>query len=300
MSGAFSVMVPAKYNPPPSPAPPQVAADQECADRLLAHLNCHKVYYNSLLWLLEDPNERFCRFDNIVCGDVSLADLVVPEPLAVLGCYVAFPKSGSEFVPYEGEPIVDERLLTLPTSGIFADAALGRCTTCERVDPEVYWDWKDSPLRLRRQGRHPQDSGGIAADPGRNEPLPGPRHRSLGDRRGAAGGGRRNLQQPRQHVRRRPGDGDAERRQVGRGAGRAQGAARQDAGRDQGRETRNRDGDGDRNGHGDWDWDWDWHRNRDGHWDRDGHRNRQRDGRRRRLTGGPTFLEQKENTFLHP
>lgn len=138
-------MVPAKYDPPPPPAAPDAAADADCADRLLAHLNCHKVYYNSLLWLLEDPNERFCRFDNIVCGETSLADLVIPEPLAVMGCYVAFAKAGSDYIPFEGEPIVDERLLTLPTSGIFADAALGRCTTCEKVDPDVYWDWKDSP-----------------------------------------------------------------------------------------------------------------------------------------------------------
>jgi hypothetical protein len=149
-TSSINVMVPAKYVPPPAPASPSAQAeaeDSDCAERLLAHLNCHKVYYNSLLWLLEDPNERFCRFDNIVCGDTgtSLADLVIPEPLAVMGCYVAFAKAGSDYIPFTGEPIVDERLLTLPTSGIFADAALGRCTTCETKDPDVYWDWKDSP-----------------------------------------------------------------------------------------------------------------------------------------------------------
>ncbi|HEV2818556.1 MAG TPA: hypothetical protein VGW40_15205 [Allosphingosinicella sp.] len=154
----FESLIPASYDPPASSgqtgqgqsAPGSVAwtaTDKDCADRLLAHLNCHKLYYNSLLWLLEDPNERFCRFDKIVCGPdkISLADLVLPEPVGVMGCHVAFPKAGGDYVPYAGEPIVAEQLLTLPTPGIFADAALGRCSACEKIDREVYWNWKDSP-----------------------------------------------------------------------------------------------------------------------------------------------------------
>ena len=134
----------ASYKPS---APSAVAADRECAERLLAHLNCNKAYYNALLWLLEDPNERFCRFDSITCGPggVTLAELVVNEPVAVQGCYVAFPKAAGDYVPYPDEPIVDERLLTLPTPGIFADAALGQCSACETIDRERYWNWKDSP-----------------------------------------------------------------------------------------------------------------------------------------------------------
>ena len=135
------------YDPPKNEPPPAVAADADCADRLLAHLNCHKLYYNSLLWLLEDPNERFCRFDRIKCGPsgTSLADLVILEPLGVMGCHVAFAKADGDFIPHDGEPIVAEQLLTLPTPGIFADAALGQCSACETIDPDVYWNWKDSP-----------------------------------------------------------------------------------------------------------------------------------------------------------
>jgi hypothetical protein len=140
-------MTPASYAPPPAADAAAVAEDADCAERLLAHLNCHKTYYNSVLWLLEDPNERFCRFDGIVCGasGTSLADLVIPEPVAVMGCHVAFPKADSVFIPNDAQPIQDERLLTLPTPGIFADAALGRCSACEAKDDNVYWDWKDTP-----------------------------------------------------------------------------------------------------------------------------------------------------------
>lgn len=138
-------MAPASYQPPSQPDQDATAGDEDCAERLLAHLNCHKTYYNSLLWLLEDPNDRFCRFDRIQCGGTSLADLVLLEPLGVMGCHVAFAKADANYQPYTGQPILDERLLTLPTPGIFADAALGKCQACETVDPNVYWDWKDSP-----------------------------------------------------------------------------------------------------------------------------------------------------------
>jgi hypothetical protein len=160
-------MVPASYAPAAAPGSAQ-AADTNCAERLLAHLNCNKAYYNSLLWLFEDPNERFCRFDSIIssANAASLAELIVNEPVAVMGCYVAFPKAGSDFIPYDDKPIVDERLLTLPTPGIFADAALGQCSACEKIDNEVYWNWKDSPCVCGGKDvslKTPTDSSLIAA-----------------------------------------------------------------------------------------------------------------------------------------
>jgi hypothetical protein len=130
---------------PPTTAPAQ--DDQDCLDQVLAHLNCNATYYSMLLALLEDPNARICRFDKIVCGQngETLADLVGPQPVGVMGCTLAFPKAGADYVPYEGDPIFDERLLTLPTPGIFADAALGQCQACETKDDKVYWDWSKTP-----------------------------------------------------------------------------------------------------------------------------------------------------------
>lgn len=167
-SHSLDSMVPASYDPPAQGQGEAAAADQDCAERLLAHLNCHKAYYNSLLWLLEDPNDRFCRFDRIQCGDTSLADLVLLEPLGVMGCHVAFAKSDANYVPYDGPPLVDERLLTLPTPGIFADAALGKCQACETIDPEVYWDWKDSPCVCGAKGvtlKDPESSSLFQGNP---------------------------------------------------------------------------------------------------------------------------------------
>ncbi|TQM89686.1 hypothetical protein [Roseinatronobacter monicus] len=117
--------------------------DAICAARLLAHLNCNKHYYNQLLWLGEDINERLCRFEKIQCGENVLADLVKPQPIGVFGCSVAFPKADSVYVDEPLPP--DESLITLATSGVYADSALGRCTSCETKDDDVYWDWSESP-----------------------------------------------------------------------------------------------------------------------------------------------------------
>lgn len=141
------------YQPPPEPevAPPDDGPspedDEECAEALLEHLNCHAFFYSSLLWLLEDRNERIARFEEIHCGEKTLADLVDPTPIGIMGKHVAFPAAGSEFIPEEEPPIVDDRLITLPTSGVFADAALGECTACEDVPAEndPFWKWVSNP-----------------------------------------------------------------------------------------------------------------------------------------------------------
>lgn len=117
----------------------------DCLGKLVAHLNCNLYYYNSLLWLLEDPNERIDRLDQVVCGSGRLLDLILPEPVAVIGHYVAFAKSGSDYEPSEEQPVIEDRLVVVPTPGIFADAALGHCTTCEAVDETKYWDWSKTP-----------------------------------------------------------------------------------------------------------------------------------------------------------
>lgn len=169
--GWFDVRSPVDVQPA---VKPDAATDAGCAAAVLAHLNCNAHYYNSLLWLLEDPNERICRFDKIVCGQTgnTLADLVLPEPVAVMGCYVAFAKANSTFVPYTGPQVPNERLLTLPTPGIFADAALGQCSACEKVDDDVYWNWKDSPcacggkdVKLRDPTDTPLISPGVSVFP---------------------------------------------------------------------------------------------------------------------------------------
>ncbi len=74
--------------------------------------------------------------------------MIEPEPVAVLGHYVAFPASDSVFEADDTPEILDDRLVVLPTSGVFADAALGQCWARETDLPDSddpFWTWVDKP-----------------------------------------------------------------------------------------------------------------------------------------------------------
>jgi hypothetical protein len=42
--------------------------------------------------------------------------------------------------------VVDERLIALPTRGVFAEAKLGHCNASELIDNFRFWDWQQSPI----------------------------------------------------------------------------------------------------------------------------------------------------------
>jgi hypothetical protein len=42
----------------------------------------------------------------------------------------------------------DERLVPIPTTGVFAEAVLGRSNSAEKLDITRFWNWQDSPIPL--------------------------------------------------------------------------------------------------------------------------------------------------------
>lgn len=142
---AFTLEAKAELPPPPEGGNP--CADRSCCvKKLLAHLNCHKRYYNGLLWMSEDPDDRVARWSCCFEGDqgVNLIGQIENVPLAIHGDFVAFAVAGSSLVD---DPAIlpVSRVVTLPTPGVYAEGVLGRCDTCEIIDPARHWDWKDSP-----------------------------------------------------------------------------------------------------------------------------------------------------------
>lgn len=117
-----------------------------CIQKLLGHLNCHKRYYNRIVWLNEDQNERVMRWSCCRDGDeqFSFIDQIENNPLAVYGDFVVFPVAGSQ--PIDDPAVVPvSKLVTMPTPGVYAEGILGQCDTCEKIDSDRFWDWKDSP-----------------------------------------------------------------------------------------------------------------------------------------------------------
>ena len=118
--------------------------DECCANRLLAHLNCNKLYYNKLVWFFEDPDERALWLECYELDGQSLLDLVVNQPVAVLGEWVAFALLDYNFKPAD-PPEITTKEVVLPSRGVFAEALLGHCNACEVIDDERFWKWKDQP-----------------------------------------------------------------------------------------------------------------------------------------------------------
>ncbi len=153
-------------------------ADECCEQRLLAHLNGNIGYYNRAIWLLQDPVERRILLEGLLAA-TGLADLIDEMPVAVSGRYVAFPlddprlenvllqpaiqgalsrlglsqdllneiwNRAVEIGPREikkPEPLVN--YVSLPTRGLFAEAQLGHCNSCEVRDVTRFWKWDESP-----------------------------------------------------------------------------------------------------------------------------------------------------------
>ncbi|MCH8622179.1 papain-like cysteine protease family protein [Undibacterium sp. TS12] len=114
--------------------------------KLKKHLLADSLHYNRAIWLLEDPNERAIRFAATQFGGKALLDLIDNRPIDVLGDFVAFP-SNDELLPIPlFESGKSEKLMTLPTRGVFAEAKLGHCSASEIIDNTRFWDWQTSPI----------------------------------------------------------------------------------------------------------------------------------------------------------
>ena len=114
--------------------------------KLKKHLLANALYYDRAIWLLEDPNERAIRFAATKFAGHALLDLIDNRPIDILGDFVAFP-SNNELLPW---PVFEggksEKLMTLPTRGVFAEAKLGHCSASEIIDNTRFWDWQTSPI----------------------------------------------------------------------------------------------------------------------------------------------------------
>ena len=137
-------------DPPPLEDAPEpvstVETDTAAEATLLRHLNCHRVRYRSAIWFDEDPNERAHRLDAFNFRGGSVLDAIANTPLGLFGNYMAFPSRASQASADVDEPVPPvERVVSLPTRGVFAEAQLSHCNACEERDVTRSSDWSKSP-----------------------------------------------------------------------------------------------------------------------------------------------------------
>ncbi|WP_035354424.1 hypothetical protein [Edaphobacter aggregans] len=155
------------------PPPPQPAVsfeqslpldDHALAERLKDHLSEEAEHYYRILDLARNHNLWARRFEGETWGaaptSTRVIEKVAPVPLEVIGSQIAFPlldQPAEE--PLTPEVPTIERLISLPTRGIFAEAKLGHCNVAEEIDETRFWRWDEHPLPFVASEIAPQTSG---------------------------------------------------------------------------------------------------------------------------------------------
>ncbi len=138
--------------------------DRCLSNRILSHLNEQLEYYHRAIWLQMDPQRRFMLLDGIFApnsGGRSVASVVENRLIGIVGNCMIFPVTpGIHLDPtYSIDPIDPISLLgvysseneailrvSLPSKGVFAEAVLGSCNSCEKKDESRFWRWEESPI----------------------------------------------------------------------------------------------------------------------------------------------------------
>jgi hypothetical protein len=146
---------------PPPPGPSTAEIEEEVKFReFRLHLLNNRAHYERALRLASNPVQRAFELSALnVGGGTSLLEKVDNRPLEVLGDFVAYPCTDSQWSKkimdtYQFQAMThalpdiekSEQLITLPTRGVFAEAKLGHCNASEEIDNTRFWDWQKSPI----------------------------------------------------------------------------------------------------------------------------------------------------------
>lgn len=140
--------------------------DRRLAHELIEHLNDNLEYYHHAIWWAMDPNRRYMLLDGYYApgsDNRSVASVVENRLIGIVGNSIILPVSPGvhldpRFRPDEEGDVAElqdfYRLATpmtatrisLPTRGVFAEAVMGACNSCEKIDDSRFWHWEESPI----------------------------------------------------------------------------------------------------------------------------------------------------------
>lgn len=154
-------------------------------NRLVAHLNDNLEHYHKAIWMDMTPERRFMLLDGIILNGKgegrSVASLVENELIAVVGNSLVFPVApGLNLNPDFGlnESLTDFYAVTspepisvsVPTKGVFAEAVMGNCNSCEEKDESRFWRWEEAPIPDSPTAINPINTDTRRAEPGNLQP----------------------------------------------------------------------------------------------------------------------------------
>ncbi len=139
--------------------------DKELARNLLDHLNENIERYHHVLWAGMSDARRFMLLDGFEApnsGGRSVAGVVENELIGIVGNSLVLPVArGFHLDPtftqdaenpidlhehYEPNTPIEPSRVAIPTSGVYAEAVMGACNSCEEIDEARFWRWEESPI----------------------------------------------------------------------------------------------------------------------------------------------------------
>ncbi|HXF76240.1 MAG TPA: peptidase C39, partial [Methylomirabilota bacterium] len=139
--------------------------DKELARHLLDHLNEHIEHYHHAIWWRMSPDRRFMLLDGFEApnsGGRSVASVVENELIGIVGnCLIMPVARGFHLDPTfrqdEEEPVdliehyqpstpIEPTRIAIPTRGVYAEAVMGACNSCEMKEEQRFWRWEESPI----------------------------------------------------------------------------------------------------------------------------------------------------------
>lgn len=148
---------------------------------LVAHLKANRAHYSTAAFRSLDAAMIVRLLSRYTWNGKPLIDQVEPRPMSVSGNYLILRapveqdessgavENGHSFSWGEllksrgiqfGEG--DQRLIPIPSSGVFAEAVLGRSNSAEKLDITRFWHWQDSPIPLTPTDIQPVGMGSRA------------------------------------------------------------------------------------------------------------------------------------------
>lgn len=147
-------------------------------DELMAHLQANRAYYSQAVLANIDTATLVMLLSRFTWNGKPLVDQVEPKPLAMTGNYLVLrapveegEASGIDGITW-GKLLSDrslnlaqrdDRLVPIPTGGVFAEAVLGRSNSAEKLDITRFWNWQDSPIPLQPPEIAPVSTGSRGA-----------------------------------------------------------------------------------------------------------------------------------------
>lgn len=139
--------------------------DKELARRLLDHLNENIERYHHALWWRMSPDRRYMLLDGFEAPNSegrSVASVVDNTLIGIVGNSLVMPVSrGYHLDPtfnqdverpidllehYQPNTPIEPVRVAIPTRGVYAEAVMGACNSCEAKEEERFWRWEESPI----------------------------------------------------------------------------------------------------------------------------------------------------------